>query len=209
MKVHEAYNEWSATYDADENATRDLDKTVVERSLGKLRFGSIVEAGCGTGKNTEFLLKIGREIHALDFSKGMIAKAQERLKRRPQVKFVHADLSKRWPLSRGTADLVTFNLVLEHVDELSPVFGEAARVLVKGGRMFISELHPFRQYQAKGANYRRGKQTMTITAFVHHLSDFVKSAQEAGFVLENFAEWWHAKDKGKTPRLVSLLFKRV
>ena len=209
MRVYEAYNEWSATYDTDKNATRDLDKTVLARSLGSFRFGTIVEAGCGTGKNTEVLLKIGREVQALDFSEGMLAKARARFKRPARVQFVRADLLERWPLPPGTADLVTFNLVLEHVEKLRPVFAEAARVLVSGGRMFVSELHPFRQYEAKRANFRRGNKTITVAAHVHHVSDFVKSAQAAGFALTNLEEWWHARDKGKTPRLVSLLFEKI
>jgi ubiquinone/menaquinone biosynthesis C-methylase UbiE len=209
MKIQEAYNEWSHTYDSDDNATRDLDQVAIRRVLGKLYFKSIIEVGCGTGKNTELLARIGGSVQALDFSAGMLARARKKLGRLPNVSFSAADITKRWPCARQSANLVTCNLVLEHIQELSPVFSEAARALAKGGCLFISELHPFRQYQGIVAKYRRGRQTTRIPAFVHHLSDFLEPARNSGLVLKALQEWWHEKDEGKPPRLVTLLFERA
>ncbi|HEX4342367.1 MAG TPA: class I SAM-dependent methyltransferase [Verrucomicrobiae bacterium] len=207
MSIQSAYNNWSQTYDADENATRDLDQTVLQRVFGQARFKSIIEAGCGTGKNTEFLSGIG-DVHALDFSSGMIAKAKEKLAHHTNLTFSQADLTQQWPCPDHSADLVTCNLVLEHVKDLVPVFVEAARVLAKGGQFFVSELHPFRQYQGTVANFKRGEETTRIDAHIHHLSDFPKSADATGFKLKSLQEWWHEKDAGKPPRLVTFLFER-
>jgi malonyl-CoA O-methyltransferase len=209
MNVRTAYNDWSDTYDTDSNATRDLDHLVLRRVLRKARFQSVIEVGCGTGKNTELLARIGGHVHALDFSAGMLAKAKEKLGHRPNVSFSVADIIRRWPRPKRSANLVTCNLVLEHIRNLSPVFAEAARVLVRGGWFFIGELHPFRQYQGTVANYRRGARTTRIPAFVHHISDFLESAEASGFALKKFQEWWHAKDAGKPPRIVSFLFERT
>ena len=209
MKIQDAYNDWSHTYDSDDNATRDLDQVVTQRVLGKLHFKSIIEAGCGSGKNTVFLARIGANVQAMDFSAGMLAKAREKLGHLHNVSFSVADITKRWPCARQSANLVTCNLVLEHVRDLSPVFSEAARALIKGGWLFISELHPFRQYQGIVANYRRGRQTNRIPAFVHHLSDYLESARDSGFALKTLQEWWHEKDVGRPPRLVSFLFERA
>src|SRR5215216_6258456 len=76
MSIQDAYNEWSETYDIDRNLTRDLDQQVMREVLTDLRFHSILEIGCGTGKNTVFLAQIGAHVHALDFSQGMIEKAK-------------------------------------------------------------------------------------------------------------------------------------
>ncbi len=209
MAIQAAYNEWSHTYDSDNNATRDLDQVVTGRVLGKLRFESIIEIGCGTGKNTVLLSRLGGRVHALDFSEGMLAKAKGKLEQLPNIIFSVADVTKCWPCAERSAKLVACNLVLEHVRELSPVFSEAARVLVKGGWFFICELHPFRQYQGTVANYRSGAQMTQIPAFVHHISDFLESAQNWGFTLKALQEWWHEKDDGKPPRLVSFLFERA
>jgi len=208
MTVQEAYNEWSSTYDSDGNATRDLDRTVLARVLGDSRFESIIEAGCGTGKNSELLSRLGGTVMALDFSAGMLAQAKAKLGQRPCVTFSLTDVTQPWPCSDHSANLVTCNLILEHMAHLSPVFSEAGRALVKSGWFFVCELHPFRQYQGTLANFRRGKQTIQIPGFVHHISDFLETAERYGFSLKSLQEWWHEKDTGKPPRLVSLLFER-
>lgn len=209
VTIQAAYNEWASTYDSDSNATRDLDHVVTERGLGTSRFASIIEIGCGTGKNTRLLSQIGTWVLALDFSDSMLAHAQRKLQDVPNVVFSLADITTGWPCATRSADLVTCNLVLEHIQDLSPVFTEAARVLVGGGWFFICELHPYRQYQGTVANYQRGTRRMQVPAFVHHLSDFLETAGNSGFTLTSQREWWHEKDDGKPPRLVSFLFERA
>ena len=54
MDIQSAYNEWSASYDQDDNRTRDLDREIIRSRLGDLHFDAILEIGCGTGKNTSF-----------------------------------------------------------------------------------------------------------------------------------------------------------
>ena len=49
MSIKKAYNDWSASYDSDENLTRDLDQKVTREALANLHFKSILEIGCGTG----------------------------------------------------------------------------------------------------------------------------------------------------------------
>src|SRR5215207_3632949 len=128
MNIQKAYDEWSDSYDADSNLTRDLDQQVTRETLSGLHFNSILEIGCGTGKNTVFLAQIGDSVHALDFSQGMIEKAREKV-RAPNVRFLMADISRRWPGNDGEFDLVVCNLVLEHIRDLAFIFSEAARVL--------------------------------------------------------------------------------
>jgi ubiquinone/menaquinone biosynthesis C-methylase UbiE len=64
MEIHEAYTDWSATYDSDRNLTRDLDQEVTRETLANLNFESILELGCGTGKNTELLAEIGKHVQS-------------------------------------------------------------------------------------------------------------------------------------------------
>lgn len=207
MSIQKAYNDWSASYDRDENLTRDLDQNVLRETLADLRFNSILEIGCGTGKNTSFLSQIGGNVHALDFSEGMIAQARDKV-RTGNVKFSIADLTKRWPCGDKTVDLVVSDLVLEHIEDLSFIFSEASRALQEKGKFVINELHPFRQYEGKKARFSRGEEVTEIDAFVHHISDFTNAASENGLRLVTLTEWWHAADEGKLPRLVSFLFEK-
>jgi ubiquinone/menaquinone biosynthesis C-methylase UbiE len=207
MSIQAAYDNWSATYDADENLTRDLDQIVTRKTLMGLKCKSVVEIGCGTGKNTLFLSQIALKVCAIDFSAQMIEKAKEKV-RSANVVFITEDITKQWTCQNESADLVTCNLVLEHIEDLSLIFSEAFRVLVKGGYFFICELHPFRQYQGRKANFQRQQEIIEIPAFVHHLSDFFNTAKVNGFLLDDFKEWWHEQDKNKPPRLVSILFRK-
>jgi ubiquinone/menaquinone biosynthesis C-methylase UbiE len=208
MGIQNAYNEWSGIYDSNENRTRDLDKNVTRETLADQHFNSILEIGCGTGKNTIFLAQIGTKVHALDFSQGMIEKAKEKV-RAGNVRFSTADLTERWPCEDSTYDLVTCNLVLEHIEDLSHIFSDAARVLQPNGRFLINELHPFRQYYGTKARFERGQEIVEVEAYVHHISDFTKAAHANGLKLVRLDEYWLTDDQDKPPRLISFIFAQV
>lgn len=207
MSIQKAYNEWSETYDTDRNLTRDLDQQVLREAFADLRFNSILEIGCGTGKNTVFLAQIGLSVHALDFSEGMIEKAGEKVKA-DNVRFSVADLTQQWPCKDEDFDLIVCNLVLEHIEDLSFIFSEAFRVLVEGGEFFVNELHPFRQYEGKKARFQIGESIAEIPAFMHHISDFLNAASTSGLRLAKLDERWHPEDENKPPRIVSFLFEK-
>jgi malonyl-CoA O-methyltransferase len=205
VTIQDAYTAWAATYDEDRNRTRDLDEEVTAASLGGQHYAAIVELGCGTGKNTALLAQVGAQVTALDFSAGMLARARAKVDA-PNVTFVEADLTQPWPIESGAADLVVCNLVLEHIADLPFIFAQAARALLPGGRCFVCELHPFRQYGGTQATFQRGEEAILIDAYVHHIGDFLAAAEAGGLALASLKEWWHAEDQGKPPRLVSFLF---
>jgi malonyl-CoA O-methyltransferase len=208
MTIQDDYTRWAPRYDTDPNRTRDLDREATAQVLRDRRFGHTIEAGCGTGKNTVFLSDISDTVLALDFSPGMLARASERV-RASNVTFQQADLGERWPSNDEGADLVSCNLVLEHLRDLGPVFREASRVLRPNGVLFVCELHPARQYGGSQARIDDPSGSSTqIEAFVHHLSDFASAARSAGLRIERLDEWWHEEDAGKTPRLISFVFEK-
>jgi len=207
MSIQKAYNDWSSSYDTDENLTRDLDQKVTREALANLHFNSILEIGCGTGKNTAFLAQIGAHVHALDFSEGMIEKAREKIKAE-NVRFSIADLTRKWPNEDETYDLIVCNLVLEHIEDLSYIFLEAFRVLEEKGRFLVNELHPFRQYAGKKARFSSENGVTEVPAFVHHISDFINTASDNNLALVKLNEWWHAEDQNKPPRLITFIFEK-
>ena len=207
MNIKDAYNDWSATYDTDENLTRDLDQRVTRNALENLHFNSILEIGCGTGKNTGLLSQIGENVHAVDFSQGMIDKAKEKI-RTSNVRFTIANIKEKWPYGDQSYDLIVCNLILEHIEDLNWVFSEASRSLVGKGRFFVCELHPFKQYQGKQAKFYSGKLMTEIPAFVHHITDYIGAARNNRLALLELREWWHEEDQGEPPRLVSFMFEK-
>lgn len=207
MDIQSAYNEWSANYDTDENLTRDLDQRVTARRLGSLHFDSILEIGCGTGKNTELLVKVGQAVQAVDFSQGMIKQAKQKV-RTGNVQFTIMDITQPWKFENQSFDLIVSNLVLEHIENLEFVFTEAARTLRPQGSFFINELHPFRQYDGKKARFQRNDKTIEVDAFVHHISDFFHAGTTSGLILSELKEFWHEADQGTLPRILSMTFER-
>lgn len=208
MTIQDAYNLWAATYDTDRNLTRDLDGRVTREVLAAIHDARILELGCGTGKNTIFLAQIATRLRAMDFSEAMLAKAWMKITA-SHVTFTVADLTQPWPCESASVDLVVGNLVLEHIEGLPFIFAEAGRCLAPSGRCFISELHPFRQYLGAKATFERSQGATEIPAFVHHISDFLDAAAEAGLRLVSLKEWWHEEDEQTPPRLVSFLFEKA
>lgn len=206
-QIQTAYTQWAATYDTDRNLTRDLDQLVTRATLAERHYRSILELGCGTGKNTRLLAEIGGRVHGLDFSAGMLAQARTK-GFGPTVTFSEADLTQPWPCADQSVDLVTCNLVLEHIADLAFIFAEAARTLAPAGHLFICELHPFKQYLGSKAAFQQDQERIELPAFVHHISEFLDAAARTGFTLTSLKEWWHADDRQTPPRLVSFMFTR-
>jgi ubiquinone/menaquinone biosynthesis C-methylase UbiE len=207
MSIQKAYNDWSETYDMDENLTRDLDQKVTLALLANLHFTSILEIGCGTGKNTSFFALIGESVLAVDFSEGMIERAKQKVQAE-NVRFFMMDITQKWEVEDQSFDLIVCNLVLEHIKDLSFVFSEARRSLRDNGRFFLNELHPFKQYEGKKARFYRDQEKIEVDAFVHHISDFFNAAQTNGLSLVKLDEYWHEEDENKPPRLITLLFEK-
>lgn len=203
-----AYDQWSGTYDADRNLTRDLDRSVTAEILGSRTFAVTLEAGCGTGKNTTLFAARSDSVLAMDFSRGMLGQAAKRV-RADNVLFIQSDVTQRWPCQDAVVDLVSCNLVLEHLHDLGSFFREARRALAPGGLLFLCELHPYRQYQGRQARFATEAGTMLrVEAYTHHASDFTRCASDADLQLERMDEWWHPEDDSRPPRLISFLFHK-
>lgn len=208
MNIQDAYNEWSTIYDSNINRTRDLDAEITRLILKGQRFPSIVEIGCGTGKNTEFLAEIGDAVLAFDFSEKMLAKARQKVTA-SHVRFAWADITQPWNCESDSIDLIACNLVLEHIEDLDHIFAQAAQTLHSGGWFLINELHPFKQYGGTKARFERGADIVEVDVFIHHISEFIHAAESNGLRLVKFDEVWHTEDVGKPPRLVSFIFEKV
>jgi len=209
-EIAAAYNDWAATYDAQPNRTRDLAATALRQLNLKLEGRKVIEVGCGTGRNTEYLAERAAELVGLDFSEAMLAKARARV-RDPRVRFVQHDIRANWPLADASADVVVAMLILEHVENLETVFSEAARVLQSDGRFLLCELHPMRQLlggQAQFSNTRTGEH-QCVGAFLHDVSEYVNVGLACGFELQHMGEWRDADESPTSdPRVLSLLFRR-
>lgn len=204
--VQQGYNRWANSYDAVENKTRDMDKMATQTVLKDILFSDVLELGCGTGKNTIWLAEKAKQLMAVDFSAEMIAKAKVKVAS-DNVHFMQTDITQSWPLDNNSFDLITCNLILEHIAHLEPVFAEARRVLKPDGKFYISELHPFKQYTGSKARFEQNNEQIILDCYTHHISDFFNSAVANGFCCIRLNEWFDEEEKA-LPRLITFLFKK-
>lgn len=207
MRIEKAYNVWAKQYDTNENRTRDLDKICTIETLSNINFKNVLELGCGTGKNTEWLINKAEKIIGLDFSQEMLNKAKEKINDK-NVIFKKADLTTNWGVENHFADLVTSNLTLEHIDNLNHIFNQANKKLKENGIFFISELHPFKQYSGSKARYETENGTEELDVFIHHISEYIEQSKVNGFQLIELKEWFDDKEGKGLPRLISFVFKK-
>ncbi|MCB7481706.1 class I SAM-dependent DNA methyltransferase [Christiangramia sediminis] len=208
MSIEKAYDQWSSQYDHNKNLTRDLDKRITRDNLENLVFNSVLELGCGTGKNTEWLQTKASKILAVDFSEEMLGIAKKKINSE-NVIFQKADITQNWDWSIEKYNLITCNLILEHIEDLEFIFKQAFSKLNKDGYFFVSELHPFKQYKGTKARFDSEKDGLIeLKTYTHHISEFFDAARSAGFQLKKFNEYFD-EDNNELPRILSLLFQKV
>lgn len=207
MSIAKSYNSWAEQYDTNENKTRDLDKKATIETLSKYAFDNVIELGCGTGKNTEWLITKAKSIMGLDFSEEMLNKAKRKINSN-KIKFLQTNLKEPWPVENNFADLITCSLTLEHIKNLNPIFNQAHLKLKTGGKFFISELHPARQYAGSKAKYESETGINELEVYVHHLSEYLGSAEKNSLKLIEINEWFDNLPENEVPRLISFVFEK-
>lgn len=207
MSVQKAYDSWSQQYDTNINKTRDLEARALREMLDGIAFTNCLEIGCGTGKNTAWLMTRAKNITAVDLSAEMLAKAKEKIDN-AHVQFEQANILEDWNFAKTTYNLVGFSLVLEHIEHLEPIFGKVANVMEAGGHVYIGELHPCKQYNGSKARFDTEEGEEVVTCFNHHLTDFTNAAIKHGFSIAAIQEYFDEDDRSQVPRILAMLFTK-
>lgn len=208
MKVQEAYNIWANQYDTNHNKTRDIEAVSLRETLQHIQFNNCLEIGCGTGKNTEWLLQKATVVKAVDLSTEMLAKARAKIQNN-NVEFIQADITEEWNFIQNEKyNLVTFSLVLEHIENLHSIFEKVANVVAHNGYVYIGELHPFKQYTGSKARFETEEGLHIVPCFNHHISDFANCAKQYGFNIVELKEYFDDNDKTTIPRILTLLLQK-
>ncbi|HEY0676805.1 MAG TPA: class I SAM-dependent methyltransferase [Chitinophagaceae bacterium] len=207
MNTEQAYNSWASQYDTNENKTRDLEALSLRTTVSRLTFNNCLEIGCGTGKNTSWLVDRAEHVTAVDFSGEMLAKAKEKVDSK-KVSFVQADITKEWLFGDIQYDLITFSLVLEHISGLDHIFSEASKKLVSGGHIYIGELHPFKQYSGSKARFDTADGVQIVECFNHNISEFIQTARKYGLTPVDVNEYFDDDARNSLPRILMILLRK-
>ena len=97
--IRQAYDQWADQYDTNANKTRDLEAQALRHVLHQHPFTDVLEIGCGTGKNSEWLVTRTQRVLAVDFSPQMLARAQDKI-RALNIEFWQADVTESPSASR-------------------------------------------------------------------------------------------------------------
>lgn len=208
MDTRQAYNIWASQYDSNHNKTRDLEAYALRNCLENISFDNCLEIGCGTGKNTVWFVEKAKHITAIDLSDEMLAKAKEKIIA-DKVQFKRANILDRWTFGTELYDLISFSLILEHIKNLDPIFIEASNALIRGGYVYIGELHPFKQYTGSKARFDTDNGTEMVECFNHHVSDFTQAAKKHGLVLVDVNEYFDNDDRNEIPGILTVLLRKA
>jgi len=185
LDVETGYAAWATTYDDDGNPLIAIEGPAVMGWIQPRRDGLALDLGCGTGRHTQSLVEAGFRVWALDQSTEMMARAKAKCPS-PRVSWVRHNLGQPLPLSSSTFDVIVLGLVIEHLQELSGVFGELARVLAPGGRCIASALHPDRTGAGQRARFIDPSTGLRrpIKTYHHTIDEYLRAGTAAGLTLE-------------------------
>ena len=160
--------------------------------LGK----NVLDLGCGSGWYSEYLLKQGANVTALDASKTMVELTQARLNN--QGRFIIADIEKNLNFfADGEFDLILAPLVIHYAKDWKSLFSELSRILKQDSLFVFSVHHPCGGYESfKLDNYYDLTLVTDVwenwqvpVKFYHHtLQDLSDNLVGSGFVIERLYE---------------------
>jgi ubiquinone/menaquinone biosynthesis C-methylase UbiE len=152
----------------------------------------VLDAGCGAGRYTEWLLDRGADVVGVDVSEEMLDRACDRVGDRAELH--RADLGRSLDFADDEFDGVVSSLALDYVEEWRPTLSEFARVLKSDGFLVYSVKHPLDAHDPdEGTNYfaverRIAEWEVNVPYYRRPLSAVLNPLLEAGFRIDRVAE---------------------
>jgi SAM-dependent methyltransferase len=159
----------------------------------------VLDAGCGPGAYTEWLVEHGAEVVGIDVSPRMVELANQRLKGRASI--VHADLGAPLDfLESASFDLILSPLVPDYIEDWHALFSEFFRLLRATGYFVFSVGHPFDEFFSHHpeGNYfaieqiewgmRMGVVSVRVPYYRRPLQALLDPLLDAGFILDRLVE---------------------
>ena len=139
---------------------------------------TILDAGCGTGRNLKPLLMADTAAIGIDFSIGMLRVARRQFE---DVPLALADLHETLPFQDNCFDAILCALIGEHLNDLGSVYSEFYRVLRLRGRLVFSVYHPEMSAAGIEANFEQAGVEYRLGAIHYSLANHLQLLEEAGF----------------------------
>ena len=166
--------------------------------LGNVTGLRVLEAGCGPGALTQWLVDHGAAVTAIDVSPEMVRLAGQRVGDRAQI--LTADLAEPLTfLADASVDLIVASLVLHYLADWTAPLAEFHRVLTPGGAVVFSTHHPAMDWQLHSPDdyfaveqvtetWHKGGQPFEVTFWRRPLTAMTAAISSAGFVIDRLVE---------------------
>ena len=155
----------------------------------------MLDAGCGTGFHTKWLVEQGADVLGADVSEEMLSHAVEAVSDRAE--FEQANLGESLDFASGRSfDGVVSALAFGYIKDWKGVFAEFDRVLRSGGFLVFSTGHPLDQFapeDGEGENYfeveRASKEwDVDVPYYRRPFSEVLNPVLDNGFRLDRIVE---------------------
>lgn len=188
MGLAEGYAKWAPDYDEEANPLLPLEEPVVLEVLGDVAGLEVLDAACGTGRYALLLARRGARVSGIDASKDMLAHARRKADELGLAVDLRLGDVARLPFPDGSFDLAICALAFCHWPDIRPAVAELARVLRPGGRLIVSDFHPFCLLVGWRTALHRPEATYWIENHSHLTEEYVQALLDAGFTLTDLQE---------------------
>ena len=191
----EGYALWSETYDRPLRLF-PVEEPIMHERIDTLSPGTALDAACGTGRYSAYLTDRDHTVIGVDRSPAMLEKARAKL---PQSDFREGDL-EALPVEDASVDAAVCALALVHLEEIEPAMQELARVLRPGGRLILSDVHPFLILLGWQAQFRTASgDAAFMRIHPHLLSEYTRAGERAGLRMRHCFEPLLTVEAARTP----------
>jgi ubiquinone/menaquinone biosynthesis C-methylase UbiE len=159
----------------------------------------VLDAGCGPGVYSEWLVAHGGIVVAIDANEKMVGLARQRLGEKVQVLQANLEAPLDF-LVDASFDIIVCPLVMDYIKEWEPTFKEFHRILRAQGCLVFSMEHPYMKYATHHlmSNYFKVERVeyiwrgfgkpVNVPSYRRPLSGVINPLLQAGFILEQILE---------------------
>jgi len=200
--AYEAYERLADAY-AEKTDTKPhnayLERPATLSLLSDVDGKRVLDAGCGSGTYSEWLVEQGAEVVGFDASPRMLEHARERLGDSVDLR-LHDMTESLDFLGDGSLDIVLAALVLDYVEDWTSVLSEFRRVLRDDGVLVFSVGHPAIDFILKEGveDYFRVERvemwwtgfgvSVLMPSYRRPLGSMTEALYQAGFLIERLIE---------------------